>query len=584
MEKRFDIFIESIVNNYESKVPFALWNHIIQNPEMQQLEFDQFIRKSVGNSTNFINKNLFDNIINKVNEPVAEFDNFINNKTVDFSSSYSAEIWPAIAAALPKKECRRPVAYWENLVSGIFLILAYSLLTYGLYNQFTNSKNKALPKNSTTIVTQSDDDNSTKNIGTENTITTDEQSQANAKPLNKTSTTENNLTEPRLEDKTTLAKTSDNKNTKIATSTISKKNTIKGFGNSTSTSYNTLTLNKNSKLKSSNKIKTIQPNFNASNNINLAESPMDNGLQSIISPINNTEPNFETNYNLLTERQLFNAKMNKAIYSNISKLNYTKIVGIPCPTINGYSEKPFTNWFGEIYTSALYPIASIPKNPSAKLNNDSSNSKLSSTLSYNAGFNIGTNLGSNMLIRTGAAYTQWNQKFSFTNTVERRFITTIIERKVIINPGDTLIIRDTTLVEQIGKRTIINRNRFKNIDIPLLFSYKLGGNGSTLNITAGAIFNIRSWAKGSIADSLNLPLNISNYNGKPVYKTNLGISLYAGATFLKNLNDRMDIYTEPHIRYQFQNMTNNGVWFKQKMIVPGISFGIRYHFISGGQR
>jgi hypothetical protein len=66
-----------------------------------------------------------------------------------------------------------------------------------------------------------------------------------------------------------------------------------------------------------------------------------------------------------------------------------------------------------------------------------------------------------------------------------------------------------------------------------------------------------------------------NKTGNGVYKTNLGLGLYAGVSVTKKLGEDLHIFLEPYFRYNLSNMTNTGAAYNQKFSVGGLSVGLR---------
>ncbi len=103
----------------------------------------------------------------------------------------------------------------------------------------------------------------------------------------------------------------------------------------------------------------------------------------------------------------------------------------------------------------------------------------------------------------------------------------------------------------------------KSLDLPVLAGYSWGNETLGMTINAGVVVNLYTWP----------PEDQINY-----FKTNTGLSLYLGFNVKKQINDRLDIFTEPYYRYRLSSMTVSTVYYAKFIDVAGLSFGVRYHF------
>jgi Outer membrane protein beta-barrel domain len=283
-------------------------------------------------------------------------------------------------------------------------------------------------------------------------------------------------------------------------------------------------------------------------------------------------------------------------YGKNDQLNNNKLspIRLPekCPSLSG---PPRNDWYLEVYASPDYSFKKVSPpdrfNPFLDTSNvlprylAQKNDAESFRGAFSAGINISKSLSENWLLRTGVRYGQVNERFNYRNENERRLITVITERTIIRGPGDTLIVRDTSVVEQFGARVKTTYNRYRSIDIPVLMSYEFGRDNWKFNVTGGVIVNLRSWYKGAVLDTSYLPLTFTSKKGNDIYKSNIGLGFYGSFRVLRSINEHLEFYAEPYFRFNPSEMTTGRSPFKQTIQNAGLQFGIRYRLKGrSGQR
>ncbi|RTL60898.1 MAG: hypothetical protein EKK37_01730 [Sphingobacteriales bacterium] len=209
-----------------------------------------------------------------------------------------------------------------------------------------------------------------------------------------------------------------------------------------------------------------------------------------------------------------------------------------------------------------------------------------SQVGFSAGIRIAKNLGERTVLKTGINYSQINEHLKFINTQDIKTVT-VITTRTVTSGGQTVTISDTTTVTQIGTSYYNFYNRYRTIDIPLIFSYELGNSRSlSVGINAGPIFNLSSWYKGRILDtSLQLiTINTGNTQGVNAWRKNIGIGFYGSVSIYKRLNDKMQLFFEPYFRYNLKPVNVNETLVKQKYFTTGLQLGIRYNLFHNRQR
>ena len=244
---------------------------------------------------------------------------------------------------------------------------------------------------------------------------------------------------------------------------------------------------------------------NKTTNKDRTEIANDPGKESLTSGTT-VEANRETLINRLVFPLNFS---NARELSGTKKINPLNIKLPDCPTIEKNAAGNKKYW--EVYAGPDYALGSYKSFGDTASNNYLQKRKASTKFSsaFSAGVRYTKVFDNGMSIRTGANYSQINEKFIYFNPNEIKIITVITTRVVIRQPGDTLYISDTLQYQQTGTRTKTTYNRYRTTDIPLVIGYELGNGRVHANINAGLIINIYSWYKGDELDSTYQPVSIT---------------------------------------------------------------------------
>jgi hypothetical protein len=161
---------------------------------------------------------------------------------------------------------------------------------------------------------------------------------------------------------------------------------------------------------------------------------------------------------------LFSKEMNA--YKHASSLKNVVI----CPTD---SKMRNTDWDLEVFVSPDMPFKTVTNNTASPQLLSRKDSSESLRPGFSAGFRIVKPLNDNFAIKTGLQYSQINERFTYRTENETRTTTIVTVRSIIRAPGDTLLVRDTSILTQIGYKTNTVKNKFKSLDIPILASYQV---------------------------------------------------------------------------------------------------------------
>jgi hypothetical protein len=471
------------------------------------------------------------------------FDKFIKNKLNDYSSPVPDGLWEKIQQG---KDERRFGAWWKNY--WLIGLIGFTALCGGALLWQNNNRNVNLTAPSSSTVAK------------EETVRANSFSKATQKNL-----VDNN--------KTPINQTSD-ANLSVTKNINASHNSI----NDASASYGNT---------------SNSPTKDFFTKDRFVESRVVLTRKSASSIATNNNSNTATsentdNYNSGFKRTLFaTAEQDKNILNhplNEQLLNDLKGIhlfgGEDCPSARGATKNDI---YLEVYASPDY----AKKTTNNSNGNDAFLKRKDSTermrLSYTAGFRLSKTIGEHLLLKAGLQYSQINEKFTYRTENERRLTTVITIRTVIRSPGDTVMVKDTSTVEQIGYRVKTTYNRYRSVDVPLILAYEWGNDNFRAAVSGGVILNLYSWAKGESLDTSYVPVSFDK-NSAQTFKQNIGMGVYASLSLIKRVGDKAELFAEPYARYNISNMTSNKSLYTQRFEVAGLNLGIRYKINRSGQR
>ena len=537
----FDAAIKNKLVSAENKVPDELFDAVSAAAELEHLGFDSALKAKLEPYVSTTPAAIFDSVTINADLKHLGFDSSVQGKLESYSSAVPADMWQRIMAE--KERRRRPVAWW-------WMAATVLLLLGGAGTAFLLKKEKP-----TVSITAS-----------QRKTSQQPGSVLSEKPVpEKEVDTDafNQKTAVEKRDAIAVAETAMGTRQKVDGDKLPKANPVASLNERAANTWkngkkNNGTIPAGTAYETTNEVtNNLQPatTLQATEDASLATAHL-----SILELLRNA--------GRLAPGQLLKAKPHAPV--------------IPCPT-NGDEKR--NDWYVDVYGSAFLLQKTIYDKNAGKNAKAGFDTTLHQQVSFNAGINLVKNIGENFLLKTGLQYNRINESFRLTQINERRLITTISVRTVILSPGDTVRIRDTSIVEQIGTAQHRTQNRYAQLDIPMIIGYEFGGENMRLNINAGIIANIRSSYSGEmLADSTKQIFDINNYNGKPIYRKTVGFSLYAGLSILKPLTEKMSLLIEPHARIGLGNTANSQTWFSQKNSTMGLSIGLRYKFSGGRQR
>jgi hypothetical protein len=202
--------------------------------------------------------------------------------------------------------------------------------------------------------------------------------------------------------------------------------------------------------------------------------------------------------------------------------------------------------------------------------------------SFSAGFRVNMFMASNFGMSTGLNYTQINETFKYVDP-ESSQIRTITTIDYIFQNG--VIIDSIVNTEQIvipGTSELVHQNRYRMIDIPIIFGYQkdIGKSRWYYSVNAGAFINIIFRQNLKIIDpEIMIPADFGNNSIKNnMFNVRLGTSLFASVGLHYRLSDHFDLTIEPNFRLHSNSLTSGAHPLTQSYLMVGGLTGIRYNF------
>lgn len=465
------------------------------------------------------------------------FDKFIKERVSDHSSPVPADMWQRI---VQEKEKDRKGAWWSKqlfLVAGVLLISI--IAGTFIWNNYRSSETKFSEQKN----------NSVKELQTKTKHST-------------------NLTDPKTLNVLPLSSIGKNESD-IETNDKAAKVYLEDNSTNNNASFEENT-NNSSNLKSLFRLQNKLKAGSIKRKITTETEPI---IRPLISDWD--EDIYMSKANLRLEINSMHRSYGLAgLKTSPKALTNLGISTIDCPK-SGDAQNG--DWFIEVFGSPDFVTKqnTLNKGTNTRLL-QSKDSSESGQLSFTAGVRFSKELGENMVFKTGLQFTQINEKFIKRIENERRLTTVVTTRTIIGSQGQTILVRDTSVTEQIGYSQTTAYNRYRSIDIPLLLGYVFTLDGWQIGINGGPILNIKSWQEGEGLDVNLQPVSFAK-NKATVYKKNTGFGLYGGLSVIKWVSARTSVFAEPYIRYNLTSLTNSSSIINEKYKLSGILLGVRYN-------
>lgn len=199
--------------------------------------------------------------------------------------------------------------------------------------------------------------------------------------------------------------------------------------------------------------------------------------------------------------------------------------------------------------------------------------------SYSTGLRLSFLLPNGIGAKTGISYGQINETFKYEDPNSKQTKTVIIKEYIWENGIVTDSSEVTKEIDVPGALNVVNQNKYRVIDIPLLFTYEWGYKKRMYySVTAGPMFNLRFTQRGKFLNPETLtPIDFSTDNGEyKAFNTNVGTSIYLSFALNYQLGNDTDIFVEPNMRHFLNTATLNSYLLNQKYTVVGVGFGIKH--------
>lgn len=502
------------------------------------------------------------------------FDNFFQDRLRDHSSPVPEGLWTKIEEELaPEKEDRKVLLFRRWYWAAAILVLALSSAAW-LYWQHTGTTeltagNKASGSNAAAIQ---------KADQAENQPATSAMHPPVATPLSSNSSTTENTTTSKPADAATIEKQA-----VVGSRITAKKTETATYSNRSQIAVLSDRRNGRRRKVFSQPVETAPASIAIMQHAAKQKNLFANKANDNADASDNSNTTTYSPFATLTAEMAEIPVAEQTDYASALRLYMQKQENsffpvIRCPPVR--STVP-SDLYIEAYVSPDKVFRQISANNGATGYVTNRDTSLSLRTSFTAGVRFSKALTENLLLKAGVQYSQINENFNYRLENERKQITVVTTHTISNSPGDTVTVRDTSTYEQIGYLQKKVKNRYRNIDIPVLLSYEWGNDQWRFAINGGPIINLHSWYSGEMPDTTNQPVSVKGNNA--VFKKNIGIGLYAGISIIKTINENMDLFAEPYFRYNLSDMTQKGQAFNQKFNTTGLSLGIRYR-INGGQR
>ncbi|BDQ11569.1 hypothetical protein TEGAF0_07860 [Sediminibacterium sp. TEGAF015] len=528
--KAFDTMINQKLHSYSAPVPAGLWEKIAAKD---------------------------------LSEPTDPFDEFVHQKLYQHSAEVPNRIWdnihaafspqaPGIATEEEEKKRRKRFLFWfpqeYRVAASILLVLLVGTVAAYLFNYAFQSNKPSSPY----APVQVQEPSSTKN--TQNTVGIED----------KSATSSGKVTEGEPDAERAVTSASSAKKTENARNAaewkLDRKNKTASFKERGSVFPYEQSLLDNAQKKNS-----IQLNVaNTESDKSIAEQADEEKEEEYRTAEKAGNAFIRQNRNTWQgNRHNVNAYQHATSFKNV----------VICPT-DRKQRNP--DWDLEVYVSPDMAFKTISNNTATAQLLSRKDSSESMRPGFSAGFRIVKPLNDYLSLKTGLQYSQINERFTYKTENETRTTTVVTVRSIVRAPGDTLIVRDTSTLTQVGFKTNTVKNRFRSLDIPVLASVQFGNEDLKWGITAGAIVNVSSWYEGVLLDSSLAAVAVGKDNGM-MYKKNIGLGLYAGFNITKRINYNTQLFFEPYLRYNLSNITTTGAPFNQKFSIGGLALGLRFN-------
>lgn len=188
--------------------------------------------------------------------------------------------------------------------------------------------------------------------------------------------------------------------------------------------------------------------------------------------------------------------------------------------------------------------------------------------SFNTGVRVNFLTEFGWAIRTGLVYTQINE---LLETQYTEIVTTLDANGDVVGTTE-------------GTREVNIRNKYKMIDIPVIFGYEVPMKKFNLNVNGGVYMNLMSTQSGAFFSPIEDRV-VYFTEGHPddydIFKNNIGLSVFMGLGFnfdltnTFNADKKIQLIVEPQARFYPKSFALDNYILNQKYLSTGVMIGLR---------
>lgn len=178
-------------------------------------------------------------------------------------------------------------------------------------------------------------------------------------------------------------------------------------------------------------------------------------------------------------------------------------------------------------------------------------------------------------LTSGLNFTQINEQYRYYSTIVRVDTVPGVKYLVINLNNDTIPIYGDVPLET---KTSVKKeyyNNYRLFEIPVLAGYHLRHRNFSLSAQAGVFVNVALSAKGRVLESASEDIAIEDAG---IYKSNIGLNYYFGISAGYFINDNIEAYISPFMRYMPENIAKESYGLKQSYNLYGVNIGAAWHF------
>ncbi len=181
-------------------------------------------------------------------------------------------------------------------------------------------------------------------------------------------------------------------------------------------------------------------------------------------------------------------------------------------------------------------------------------------------------------ISTGIQWSRITEKYSIEEkTMEDRLENTLVSYSLDMNQDTVNRTYDDIVRTSTTTTTREGYNRYRLLDIPLLFGYHFKNENWSIGLETGILANLNLSTKGFVYDENSQLIDLST-DQKTVFKASAGMGFYLGATGRVALTDNIQVSINPFYRINGGSFSITENPIAQKYSWIGLNIGLRYGF------